>query len=106
MLPAACFLPDTTVSKPESYISTKTLRPKFLSTTLPALRSAASNWGAVSVIHFDSHLGRSSRPDSSLLLTLVLFRYMGSERFGRGFVTIRVSLLAKTASQYFDTADQ
>lgn len=34
------------------------LKPELLSTTLPALRSAASRWGAVSVIHFDSHLGR------------------------------------------------
>lgn len=26
-------------------------------TTLPALRSAASRWGKLSVIHFDSHIG-------------------------------------------------
>lgn len=35
--------------------------PKVVRTTLPALRSAASNWGTLSVIHFDSHLGNMAR---------------------------------------------
>ena len=38
------------------------LMAKAVRTTLPALRSAASNWGKLSVIHFDSHLGNKARP--------------------------------------------
>jgi agmatinase len=30
-------------------------------TTLPALRAAHKNWGKLSVIHFDAHIGRSYR---------------------------------------------
>ena len=37
------------------------LMPKAFRTTLPALRSAASNWGPLSVIHFDSHLGNTAK---------------------------------------------
>ena len=37
------------------------LMPKAFRTTLPALRSAASNWGTLSVIHFDSHLGNTAK---------------------------------------------
>ena len=39
----------------------ETLMLRAVRTTLPALRSAASNWGTLSVIHFDSHLGKMPR---------------------------------------------
>ena len=60
---------------------TELLMPKAFRTTLPALRSAASNWGPLSVIHFDSHLGNTA--ESGVLVMLIIYRsrYMGSGRF-------------------------
>ena len=46
------------------------LMQKAVRTTLPALRSAASNWGTLSVIHFDSHLGNIASPDNLVMLTI------------------------------------
>lgn len=50
-------------------------------TTLSALRSTYHHWGEVSVIHFDSHIGRANRT-KCLEHVVDLNRYLGSQSFG------------------------
>ena len=63
------------MSKPKESMLTVASSLKPSRTALPARRSAAYRWGKVSVIHFDSHLGKiagscnSTHPDHSVLDT-------------------------------------
>lgn len=74
-------------------------------TTLSALRSTYRNWGAVSVIHFDSHIG-TYLSDCGLLLLNAKYvcRYMGSKRARwRNFrICVSEQLLSESCSRYPD----
>jgi agmatinase len=57
-------MPSKVVAGRTAKTHSKSFTPRIITlggdhtTTLPALRSAASRWGKVSVIHFDSHIGK------------------------------------------------
>lgn len=60
-------------------------------TTLSALRSTYQHWGDVSVIHFDSHIGKYFWEESAGTHVLIIpYRYLGPSRHWRWPIGLRV----------------
>lgn len=59
-------------------------------TTLSALRSTYGHWGAVSVIHFDSHIGMAASSKSLRGTPLTSHRHLGPEGAWRWYLGLCV----------------